>query len=73
MKDYVTSDLSLAAFLLMKGMKLNDAKKTTSGKFIFSFDDPDDRAKNLSLDFINSEFCEFDNQVRNLKKLIYNN
>tara|TARA_R110001583_G_scaffold48919_8_gene153119 strand:+ start:7724 stop:7975 length:252 start_codon:yes stop_codon:yes gene_type:complete len=72
-KIFNTSDLSLAAFLLMKGLKLNDAKKITSGKFKFSFNDPDDKAKKLALDFVNSEFCEFDNQVRNLKKLIYNN
>ena len=71
--EYSTSDLSLAAFLLMKGLRLKDAKKISSGKFNFSFDDPDDRAKKLALDFVNSEFCEFDNQVRNLKKLIYNN
>ena len=73
MKTYVTSDLSLAAFLLMKGVKLVDAKKVTSGKFNFSFEDPNDSVKTLAVEFINSEFCEFDNQVRNLKKLIYNN
>tara|TARA_R110000824_G_scaffold357024_1_gene544341 strand:- start:882 stop:1115 length:234 start_codon:yes stop_codon:yes gene_type:complete len=71
--EYSTSDLSLAAFLLMKGLKLKDAKKISSGKFNFLFDDPNDSAKKLALDFVNSEFCEFDNQVRNLKKLIYNN
>ena len=73
MKEYVTSDLSLAAFLLMRGLKLISAEKIASGKFKFSFADPDDKAKKLALDFVNSEFCEFDNQVRNLKKLIYNN
>ena len=73
MKEFSTSDLSLAAFLLMKGLKLSDAKKIMSGKFNFLFHDPDDKAKKLALDFVNSEFCEFDNQVRNLKKLIYNN
>jgi hypothetical protein len=73
LKTYETSDLSLAAFLLMKGVKLIDAKKVSSGKFNFSFDDPNDKAKLFAVEFINSEFCEFDNQVRNLKKLIYNN
>jgi len=72
-KTYTTSDLSLAAFLLMRGLVLSDAKKIASGKFKFSFSDPDDKAKKFALDFVNSEFCEFDNQVRNLKKLIYNN
>ena len=73
MAEYITSDLSLAAFLLMRGLKLSSAEKVLSGKFKFSFNDPDNRAKKLALDFVNSEFCEFDNQVRNLKKLIYNN
>ena len=72
-KTYITSDLSLAAFLLMRGLVLIDAKKISSGKFKFSFNDPDDKARKLALDFVNSELCEFDNQVRNLKKLIYNN
>ena len=72
-KTYNTSDLSMAAFLLMRGLKLLEAEKISSGKFNFLFADPDDKAKKLSLDFVNSEFCEFDNQVRNLKKLIYNN
>jgi len=72
-KEYNTSDLSLAAFLLMKGLVLKNAEKVSSGKFKFSFHDPDDKAKKLALDFVNSEFCEFDNQIRNLKKLIYNN
>ena len=70
---YRTSDLSMAAFLLMRDLKLLEAEKVSSGKFNFLFDDPDDRAKKLALDFVNSEFCEFDNQIRNLKKLIYNN
>ncbi len=73
MKEYITSDLSLAAFLLMRDLKLISAEKVSSGKFKFSFADPNDSAKKLALDFVNSEFCEFDNQVRNLKKLIYNN
>ena len=72
-KEYSTSDLALAAFLLMRGLKIKDAQKISSGKFKFLFDDPKDRGKKLALDFVNSEICEFDNQVRNLKKLIYNN
>ena len=37
MKEYHTPDLSLAAFLLMKGIKLISAEKTLSGKFSSSF------------------------------------
>tara|TARA_Y100000310_G_C20149053_1_gene563818 strand:- start:306 stop:527 length:222 start_codon:yes stop_codon:yes gene_type:complete len=71
MNNYVTPDLSLAAFLLMRGLKIESADRDPSGKFIFSFSDPDNKGKILALDFINSEFCEYDNHVRNLKKIIY--
>ena len=70
--EYTTSDLSLAAFLLMRGISLSDAEKSASGKFNFSFNDPDNKCKKLSLEFLNSEFSKYDNHVRNLKKIIYN-
>lgn len=71
MKEYSTPDLSLAAYLLMKGMKLLSAEKTLSGKFNFSFSDPDSKAQKLAVDFLNSDFSDYDNHVRNLKKIIY--
>jgi hypothetical protein len=71
MNEYVTSDLSLAAFLLMKGLKLKSASRGQGGKFIFSFDDPAGNGDKLAVEFVNSEFCEYDNHVRNLKKIIY--
>lgn len=71
MKQYKTSDLSLSAFLLLRGKKLITADREPSGKFIFIFDDPNDECKKLSIDFLSSEFSEYDNHVRNLKKVIY--
>jgi 5S rRNA maturation endonuclease (ribonuclease M5) len=71
MKEYQTSDLSLGAYLLMKGLKLKKAEKIQSGKFIFLFSDPDDRGNVLAIEFLNSELCEYDNHVRNLKKILY--
>tara|TARA_A100001515_G_scaffold18315_1_gene13366 strand:- start:206 stop:427 length:222 start_codon:yes stop_codon:yes gene_type:complete len=71
MKNYQTSDLSLAGFLLLRGLKLIKAEKERSGKFLFLFDDPEDKCKQLALEFLNSEFSEYDNHVRNLKKIIY--
>tara|TARA_B100000214_G_C23410784_1_gene375886 strand:- start:162 stop:422 length:261 start_codon:yes stop_codon:yes gene_type:complete len=71
MKHYQTSDLSLAGFLLLKGLKLLKAEREKSGRFIFLFDDPDDKCKNLALAFLNSDFSEYDNHIRNLKKIIY--
>ncbi len=72
MKEYSTSDLSLAAFLLMRGLQLKSAEKTSSGRFNFVFSDPDGKGKLLSLEFLNSDFSKYDNHVRNLKKVIYN-
>ena len=71
MKSFTTPDLSLAAFLLMKGLKIEVADRDKSGKFIFSFSDPDGICGSLSIEFLNSDFCEYDNHVRNLRKLIY--
>lgn len=73
MKHFITSDLSLAAFLTMSGIKLLNCLKLNSGKFEFCFDDPDDRAPALAISYLNSDFCKFDNQVRVLKKLLYKN
>ena len=71
MKEYSTPDLSFAAFLLMKGIKLTRAEKLSSGKFNFTFSDPNQRCQSLALEFLNSEFAEYDNHVRNLKRMIY--
>ena len=70
-KTYITSDLPLAAYLMMKELRLQDARRSPSGKFEFVFLDPDDKAFNHALEFVNSEFCKFDNHLRSLKKILY--
>jgi hypothetical protein len=72
MKIYSTSDLPIAAWLKIKGLKLVKAEKNSYGHFVFEFDDPNDVAHQLAIDFINSECSLFDNEIRNLKKLLYN-
>jgi hypothetical protein len=72
-KIFKTSDLSLAAFLTMKGLILLRCAKTVTGKFEFIFDDPDEKAPGLSMNYLNSDFCKFDNHVRTLKKMLYKN
>lgn len=66
-----TSDIGIAAFLQLKGIKLKECKRLESGKFHFSFDDPEDKCKQYSLEFLDSDFCKFDNNVRNLKKILF--
>jgi hypothetical protein len=70
-KIYITSDLPLAAYLMMKGLKLKDARRSPGGKFEFIFFDPGETAFALALEFVNSEFCKFDNHLRSLKKILY--
>tara|TARA_E500000331_G_scaffold291841_1_gene288469 strand:- start:527 stop:742 length:216 start_codon:yes stop_codon:yes gene_type:complete len=70
---YKTSDLSIAAYLMMKGMKLANAFRGPNGQFMFEFNDPDNKGQQLSIEFTNSESAVYDNHVRNLKKILYRN
>ncbi len=70
---YTISDLSVAAYLSMRGLKLIKAVKSSSGKFEFIFDDLNNEAEDLTLEYFNSEFCKFDNSIRTIKKLLYTN
>ena len=71
MDQYETSDLALAAFLTLKGLKLISAKRLDSGRFEFVLDDSEKKAETLAIDFFSSEFCEYDNKIRSLKKILY--
>ena len=71
MNIFTTSDLALAAYMALKGLKLVSAQKLPSGRFEFKLEDPDSKAERLSIEYVGSEFCQFDNQVRSLKKLLY--
>ena len=68
---YITSDLPLSAFLMMNGLRLDDARRLPGGRFEFIFDDPDGRARILAVNYVNSDFCKFDNHLRSLKKILY--
>ncbi len=68
---YTTSDIGIAAFLQLRGIKLVECKRLESGKFYFAFDDPSSVCQTLSIEFLDSDFCRFDNNVRNLKKILF--
>tara|TARA_X000000950_G_C13835268_1_gene627905 strand:- start:1026 stop:1241 length:216 start_codon:yes stop_codon:yes gene_type:complete len=70
---YKTSDLSIAAYLMMRGMKLHNAYRGGNGQFMFEFNDPDGKGQLMAIDFTNSEAAAYDNHVRNLKKILYRN
>lgn len=68
---FKTSDLSIAAYLLMKDIKLSNAYRGNSGQFIFEFLDPESLCKKYSIEYTNSDIAKYDNHVRNLKKILY--
>lgn len=71
MNTFHTSDLSLAAYLSMMGLKILKADKDQNNKFSFIFEDPNLLAQTYAVSFLNSEFSKYDNQLRNLKKMLY--
>ena len=66
-----TDDLAFSAYLKIKGHHLikSDQKKS---KNTFIFDIGTGDANSLKVEFINSEFLSFYNELRNLKKLTLN-
>lgn len=71
MKEFKTSDLPLTAYLVIRGFRLVSARKVASGRFEFIIEDPNDEAPQLAIDYVNSDFCKFDNQIRTIKKILY--
>jgi len=68
---FTTSDIGIAAYLQLKKFKLVECKRLDTGKFHFRFEDPESTCPMLSLEFLDSDFCKFDNNVRNLKKVLF--
>ena len=71
-KKYITNDLSIAAYLLMRGKKLMSTGRDPRGTYIFEFDDHDDTAKSISLDFLSSECSIYDGYLRLLRGILKN-
>ena len=68
---YTTSDIGIAAYIQLRGIKLLECKRLESGKFYFKFSNEGGNCQQLSLEFLDSDFCKFDNNVRNLKKILF--
>ena len=68
---FTTSDIGIAAYLQLKGYKLVDCRRLETGRFHFEFDDTDGQCQSISFEFLSSDFCAFDNNVRNLKKILF--
>ena len=63
-----TDDLAFSAYLKMKGYPLiKSDQKRSKNTFTFEVNGKIDQ---LKVEFINSEFVQFYNELRNLKKMI---
>lgn len=69
---YSTSDIALAAYMKLKGMLLVECGRDSQKKFHFVFEDPDSQGAKLALEFVNSDFRRYDDEIRSLKKVLYN-
>ena len=70
---FQTSDIAIAAYLMMKGMKLIDARRERNGRFHFEFDDPNSVGNKYAIEYVNSESAKFDSHIKNLKNIIFKN
>ena len=65
----ITDDLAFSAWLKMKGHTLMGHQQKRS-KSLFTFEIESEDAELLKVEFVNSEFLKFYNEVRNLKKIL---
>ena len=71
MNTYETSDIAVAAYIMMRGLKLQSATKDHRGRFKFIFSDPKNLGQVFGVDFVNSEAAKFDAHIKNLKNILY--
>jgi len=68
--QFVTNDLSLTAYIVMRGCKLINARQL--GKtYKFTLDLGEHTAPRMQAEYINSESRRFDAAVRDLKKIMF--
>lgn len=64
-----TDDLAFSAYLKMRGHQLIKSHNIKSKKtFVFRIEQSD--ADSLKIEFINSEFLNYYNEIRNMKKIL---
>ena len=71
MKTYITNDMSIAAFLLMKGRTIVRAEKSSpGGRYVFEFNDDDQKCSSVALEFLSSKCYQYDSYLRMLRGMI---
>ena len=68
-KTFKISDISIAAFLLVKGNTITSIDKNEKGQYFFEFIKTDS-IEQESLSFLTSECSRYDNQMRLLRSLL---
>ena len=66
---YTISDISIAAYLLVKGHQILSVEKSEKGQYFFSFE-KNSTIESDSLSFLSSECSQYDNQMRLLRSLL---
>lgn len=67
---YETSDLGIAAYLMLKDLDLKGCSIHPSGRYCFEFEDPHGIASELAMDFLKSDFTKYDDKMRTLRKML---
>jgi hypothetical protein len=68
---FETSDIAIASYVMMKGLRLVKAERERSGRFKFMFDDSDGLGNSYAVEYVNSESAKFDAHMKNLKNVLY--
>jgi hypothetical protein len=63
--------LDTAAYLFAKDLPIEDAWRAGSYQYNFVFYDPDHRAEDLAIEFVNSFCADYADAVKRLKSVIY--
>jgi hypothetical protein len=69
-KMYETSDISISAYLAMRGLTLLVAQKV-GNKFRFIFDDQHGLAERYEREYLASDFPRYDASMRQIKRRLY--
>lgn len=64
-----TDDLAFSAYLKLKGFHLITSNQSNS-RITFTFDIANAAGESLKVEFVNSQFLSYYNELRNLKKLL---
>lgn len=70
-KKYMTSDIGLASYIMLKGGKLLSTGRGRQGYEIV-FDNTSGICEKLSLEYLNSDFTKYDMYSKNLRLLLKN-